>query len=80
MKNAASQVTQWLWEFGDENKERVVQTYVAAGQPYGLNITLYLSAIENDGKAKYMRIYGDSHNFSPCYTGIGEALDLRVIW
>jgi vibriolysin len=70
--------------FGDESEELIVDTFVAQGQPYGLNVTLDLSALPtllpDNGEPKYMRIYGDSGYFSNCLAGVGEALDLRVIW
>jgi vibriolysin len=70
--------------FGDESEELIVDTFVAQGQPYGLNVTLDLSSLPtslpNNSAPKYMRIFGDYGYFSNCQAGIGEALDLRVTW
>ncbi len=88
--NAAATVRSTRWKiwvdlnddgvFGDEKEELVADTFAAEGQPYGLSITLDLSALLTDGEPKYMRIIGDYALISPCSSGAGEALDLRVTW
>jgi vibriolysin len=64
----------------DENKEFLLDTTVAEGQPYGLNVALDLSALANAGKPRHMRIIGKYAAFTPCTASVGEALDLRVTW
>jgi len=66
--------------FGDEDNELIVNTFVAEGLPYALNTVLDLSDLPNDGEPKYMRIIGDYAAITPCSTGVGEALDLRITW
>jgi len=68
------------YRMSDENKELLVDTSIEEGQPYGLNVTLDLSALANDDKPKHMRIIGRYAAFQPCSASVGEALDLRVIW
>jgi hypothetical protein len=43
-------------------------------------VSLDLSALPNDGQAKYMRIIGDDLIITPCSTQVGKALDVRVEW
>ena len=66
--------------FEGQSEELIVSTSVAQGQPYGFSVALDLSALENNGEAKYMRIYGDTYPYQSCYVAVGEALDLRVTW
>lgn len=66
--------------FGDEAEELVADSFVAEGQPYELSLALDLSALPNAGEAKYMRIIGHYAVITPCSSGTGQALDLRVTW
>ncbi len=66
--------------FGDQSQELLVDSNAAQGQPYSLNTVLDLSALENDGKPRYMRIIGNYVVITPCSSMAGEALDLRVSW
>ena len=66
--------------YGDQAGELVNTVVVPAGQPFALNTHLNLSALSNDGEAKYMRIIADHVAVSPCDSYVGEALDIKVSW
>ena len=67
--------------YGDDEEELVTDIWVPQGQPYALSTHLDLSELANDGEAKHMRIIGGYHSIiSPCVSGVGEALDIRLRW
>lgn len=66
--------------YGDEDNELIISEFVTRGLPYNLNTQLDLSSLPNDGSPKYMRIIGDYAVITPCYSNVGEGLDVRVSW
>ncbi|MBV1910670.1 MAG: PKD domain-containing protein [Kangiellaceae bacterium] len=66
--------------FGDEEQELVLDVSKGEGEAYELMDLLDLSELSNDGSAKRMRIIGKYALFSPCYSSVGEAIDVRVKW
>ncbi|PKF61585.1 flagellar biosynthesis protein FlgM [Psychromonas sp. psych-6C06] len=67
--------------FGDHPEELLINETTEASQPYQLSKLLNLSSLANDQTPKYMRISGEySAITSPCFSTLGEALDLRINW
>jgi len=66
--------------FGDDDKEFVLNQFVAQGQPYELHKVLDFSKLPNNGDAVHMRIVGDYAVITACNLSVGEALDVKISW
>ncbi len=80
--------TVWL-DINDDGfytSDEIVNTeIIAAGQPYGINISEDLTdfiSVANvaTGNARFIRVVGENSYSDACSSAAGEAFDVRVIW